>query len=126
MAMAPLYCSMDADAPKSVSEYTEGIWYDMHNGDFTKIRWNNRERLVELVNPENGDVYWDMPLDEWEASESADFYRVRQEAIDDPVAVVNRAIRMVARNDMNELASIPLAEAIAIRYAREQVTVAES
>jgi hypothetical protein len=103
--------------------YTNGIWYDTMNGDFAKIRQVGE--LVELVNPENGDVYWDMPVEDWEDEEKNDFVKVRQEAVDDPVAVVNRAIRMMSRNDINELSGYPFEEAIALRYARQQVTISE-
>jgi hypothetical protein len=104
-------------------KYTDGIWYDQMNGDFAKVQESADGEMVELVNPENGNVYWDMPVSEWVESEQQDFRQVSEEAVQDPVATVNRALRLLSRNDINELASVPLQEEIDLRYAREQVSI---
>lgn len=103
--------------------YTEGVWYDQMNGDFAKIQEGPRGEKVELVNPETGEVYWDMPVIEWCESEQSDFRKVSDEAVEDPTAVVNRAVRILSRNDISELSGIPMDFAVDLRYARQQVNV---
>ena len=115
---------MEAE-PKLDDRYTSGVWYDTYNGDFCTIQESDDGKLVELVNPENGDVYWDMPVSEWVESEQSDFRPVSDEAVNDPVVIINRALRILSRNDINELSSYPDKEAIDLRYARAQVSIEE-
>lgn len=113
-------------------KYTSGVWYDTYNGDYCEIQRGfdpdacESGRVVELVNPENGDVYWDMPVSEWVESEQQDFRQVSEQAVNDPTEIVNRALRLMLRNDINELASVPTQEQIDIRYARQQVEIQEA
>lgn len=104
--------------------YTDGIWYDMHNGDFAEIQRSDDGELVELVNPETGDVYWDMPVADWE-TEQHDWTKVPEEAITDPKEVVNRALRIMSRNDPSELMSVSHSFEVSLRYARDQVEISE-
>lgn len=97
----------------------------MHNADYAKIQESADGELVEMVNPENDMVYWDMPVSEWVEKERHDFCKVSDEAVDDPVSVVNRAVRILSRNDINELSGLPMDFAVDLRYAREQVEVTE-
>jgi|APHM01.1.fsa_nt_gi hypothetical protein len=106
--------------------YTEGVWKDMHNGDFAYIREDVTGEQVELINPENGNVYWDMHISEWCESEQHDFVKVQPEAVKDPVNYINRAVRIIQRNDINELSSLPMDFAIGVSYAREQVEINEA
>jgi hypothetical protein len=115
-----------AQQPHLDPKYTDGIYYDQMNGDFCEIQRgvnSNGDRLVELVNPETKTVYHDMPVGKWVEAARTDFRPVSDKAVEDPVTVVNRAIRMIGRNDIGELAGIPEQEAIDLRYAREQVQV---
>jgi hypothetical protein len=104
-------------------KYTEGVWYDQMNGDFCEIQESADGELVELVNPETGDVYWDMPVRKWVETDRQDFRRVPQVAVEDPAEVVRGALRMVGRNDINEMGGLSMEEAIKVRYAREQVSI---
>lgn len=106
-------------------KFTEGVWYDSFNGDFAKIETSADGTVVKLINPETDEAYWDMPVEAWVEKEKQHFRPVSDEAVEDPVAVVNRALRMQSRNDVNELASVPFQEAIDLRYAREQVEIQE-
>jgi hypothetical protein len=109
-------------------KYTDGVWYDHMNGDFSEIqrgRDDNGDPLVELVNPETGSVYWDMPVSVWVEREQSDFRQVSEEAVEDPVSIVNRAVRILSRNDIGKLSGIAMQEAIDLRYARQQVEVSE-
>lgn len=110
-----------AQAYELDDKYTKGIWYDSMHGVFAKIQRGDGQ-MVELINPKTGFVYWDMPVSQW-VDEQSDFVRVPQEAVDDPVAIVNRALRIMSRNDVNELAGVPESFAISLRYARKQVYI---
>lgn len=107
------------------NKYTKGVWYDRMNGDFAKIQESDDGELVELVNPETDNVYWDMPVSEWVKDEKDNFRKVSDEAVEDPIAVINRAVRILSRNNINELSEIPLDPAIDLRYAREQVEITQ-
>jgi hypothetical protein len=106
-------------------KYKDGIWYDLYNGDFCEIQMHPDKSIVELVNPENKNVYWDMPLHKWVEREKQDFRQVPEEAVDDPVNVVNQAIRKLTRNDSNELMSVGQDFAIKLMYARDQIEINE-
>lgn len=69
------------------AQYADGIWYDSYNGDYCEIQSGtdgNGNEVVELVEPEAGFVYHEIPLPEWEDYERYDFAPVPQEAVDDP------------------------------------------
>jgi hypothetical protein len=118
-----------SQTPRLDDKYTSGVWYDQMNGDFAKIQRGfdpeaeGSGRIVELVNPESGNVYWDMPVREWVEREQQDFRPVSDEAVEDPVEVVNRAVRILSRNDISELSAIPHDFAVDLRYARQQVEI---
>ncbi len=123
---------MAKEAYRLDDKYTTGVWYDTMSGDFAKIQRgfdpdaDGTGRIVEVVNPETDSVYWDMPVRQWVEEEQQDFRPVSDSAVEDPVAVVNRAVRILARNDVNEMAGIPMQEAIDLCYARQQVEITES
>lgn len=64
--------------------YLEGVWYDSMSGDFCKLRRGD-SRHVEMVNPGTSEVYHEIAYDDWDG---ADFYRVPDEAIEDPVSYI--------------------------------------
>lgn len=103
-------------------KYTDGIWYDTMNGDFCTIESPDGEQVI-LRTPD-GDPFYEMPVSEW-LDEQSDFRKVSDEAVEDPVSVVNRAVRILSRNDINELASVLFQEEIDLRYARQQVEIRE-
>lgn len=105
--------------------YTDGIWYDTYNGDFAEIQEAGDGDGVHLINPETNEVYWECTMEEWVEDEQSDFTKVSDEAVEDPVAVVNRAVRILSRNNVNELAGVPYQEAVDLRYARQQVEISE-
>jgi hypothetical protein len=51
--------------------------------------------------------------------------QISEKAVENPVNVVERALRMHHRNSINELASIPEQEALDLGYARSQVEIVE-
>lgn len=104
--------------------YTDGIWYDTYNGDFAEIQESDDGERVELVEPENGDVYWDMPEDEW-LVEQHEFSKVPEPAVNDPVEYVLQGHRILKRNSIEELAALPTSFEVGYRYACKQVEVRE-
>jgi len=112
-------------------EYTTGVWYDTYNGDFCKIQRGFDPdapadgQIVELVNPETDEVYFDMPVRKWAEDEQSDFRPVSDLAVEDPAAVVNRAVRILRRNNINELVGLPDSFSIDLSYASKQVEISE-
>lgn len=99
--------------------YTDGIWYDLYNGDFCRIEdWGEG---VALLTPD-GDHFHTMTYHEW-SEEKPDFRQVSDAAVEDPAGTVRRAIRLLSRNDINELSTVPHQFSIDLRYAREQVEI---
>ena len=117
---------MAEEAYRLDDKYTEGIWYDAMNGDFCEIQEHPDKELVELVNPENGNVYWDMPVSEWVEDEQQDFNRVLQEAVDDPVDFYRVTVENLVDAAQYQGKSLPFSEEISFRYARQQVEISES
>lgn len=117
--------------PRLDDKYTTGVWYDTYNGDFCTIQRGFDPdapadgRIVELVNPKTDDVYWDIPVREWVGDEQSNFRPISDSAVEDPATIVSRAVRILARNDTDELMSVPDSFAIDLRYARQQVEISE-
>lgn len=122
--LEPLYCSVMTDY-KLDDRYKEGVYYDSMNGDFCKIQDSVDGELVELVNPETDEVYWDMDVREWIERKQQDFIKVPEDAVNDPLNVINTAIHKLRRNDPNELMSLSEKFSIKVRYAHEQVDIQE-
>ena len=124
---------MTQDATHRLDDkYTTGVWYDTYNSNFCTIQRGfdpdapEDGRIVELVNPETDDIYWDMPVREWDEDIlGCNFRPVSDLAVDDPVAVVNRAVRILRRNDINELSSLPDSFSTDLSYAMQQVEISE-
>lgn len=117
--MAPVYYSMVVD-----SRYTEGVWYDMHNGDFARVM-QQREGAA-LATPDGSDVFH-----EWEDNEEAqselqsDFVQVPQEAVENPATYVQNCIDEVLMvGDIT--AALSHEERRGLSYARQQVEIQES
>lgn len=110
-------------------KYTDGIWYNMMNGDFCTIQrgfdpdGEDDGRLVELVNPETGNVYWDMPVSDWVESEQQDFSKVSEEAVEDPVNFYTETVENLVDAAQYSGKSLPFSEEISFRYARQQVSI---
>ena len=103
--------------------YTEGIWYDMTTGDFCRIQQGYCEKrgvnLAELVCPETGTVYYDLPVPVWKDHRS-EFRRVRESAVDDPKVTVCRALNIASLHDIDvDINPIDL------QYAWSQVEIRE-
>ena len=117
--------------PRLDDKYTTGIWYDTYNGDFCTIRRGfdsaspEDGRIVELLDPDTDKVYFEMPVRKWAEDEQSDFRPVSDSAVEDPVAVVNRAVRILRRNNINELADLPDSFSIDLAYAHKQVEISE-
>ncbi len=118
---------MEADQEYRLDDkYLTGIWYDSQAGDFCEIAQGvgpRNQHKVELINPKNGNVYHNVSVEDWVERYQQDFRQVSEEAVEDPVSVVNRAVRILSRNDIGELSGIPMQEAIDLRYARQQVEI---
>lgn len=104
-------------------KYRTGVYYDMSGGDFCQIQYNEDEETVELVNPENDEVYWTLTLEEWHTDAREDMRPVLGRAVENPQSVIQESLDMLGRNDPNELMSISEEWAIGLRYARTQVTL---
>lgn len=101
--------------------YTEGVWYDSYNGDY--LQFENWGDGVALLTPD-GDHFHTLTYVEFEAEQS-NFRQVSEDAVEDPVAIVQRALRMMERNNIEELAGVPFEFEIDLRYAKEQVEISE-
>lgn len=112
-------------------KYTTGVWYDSETGDFCTIRRGFDPdapadgRIVELLDPDTDKVYFEMPVRKWAEDEQSDFRPVSDSAVEDPAAVVNRAVRILRRNNINELAGLPDSFSIDLSYASKQVEISE-
>lgn len=107
-------------------KYLTGIWYDEQAGDFCEIaRGAPGEYRVELINPENGNIYHEISLEDWCERVHQDFRQVSEEVVNDPVNFVQGAVRMMARNDINDMAGVSMQQAIDLRWAREQIEISE-
>jgi hypothetical protein len=113
-------------------KYTEGVWYDTMAGDFSKIREvDDTIGLFEPdVEPEDSDPYYTfdeegMTKEDAIDTINADMSRVSDEAVENPVAVVTRALDRAARNDPSELMSVSYQEAIDLRYALTVTEIVE-
>lgn len=122
----PFDCSMEEEAYQLDDRYTEGVWYDQMNGDFCEIQESDDGELVELVNPENGNVYWDMPVSTWVEDEKQDFRQVSDEAVEDPVDFYIVTVENLVDAAQYQGKSLPFSEEISFRYARQQVEISES
>lgn len=102
--------------------FTEGVWYDVHHGDFNRIERDEENGEVVFLDPESEEELERIPADDFTPE---DMRRVSDSTVEDPVRVVRAALRIVSRNDINEMASIPMNEAIDLRYARQQTKIVE-
>jgi len=109
--------------PKLDSNYTEGVWYDMRTGDFCRLQQgyceNRNANLVELAQPETGNVYYDILFPVWE-QEKSNFRQVSKPAVNDPKGAVCRSLNIASRDDIaGDIDPIDL------RYAWSQVEIQE-
>jgi hypothetical protein len=124
--VATLYIIVSETTYTVDDKYLTGIWYDSQAGDFCQIaRGAPGEYRVQLINPENGNVYHEVSIEDWVERVHQDFRQVSEEAVEDPREVVSRAVRKLSRNDINELSTIPPQAALDLRYARRQVEISE-
>jgi len=114
-------------------KYTDGVWYDRMAGDFCQIR--EVDDTIGLFEPgvenfdEHGPYYTfdeqDMCKEDAIGRINTDFTKVGNGAVENPTIVVERALRLISRNDPNELMGIPEQESINLMYARQQVEISE-
>jgi|APHM01.1.fsa_nt_gi hypothetical protein len=109
-------------------EVTNGVYYDKHSGGFVEIV--DLDDTIGLCEPGFDEPYYTfdedgIPYEEAVRYVNRDFESVSVEAQKHPKRVLNRALRIVSRNDTNEMASIPFQFAIDLRYARDSVTITE-
>lgn len=105
--------------------FTNGIWYDYGEEAFFEIQESD-DGDVELVEPEGRFVYAEIHIGDWKETEKHDFRKVSDDAVENPTETVERALRMMLRNDIEELAGYPEQEVIDLRYARGQVEITEA
>lgn len=107
-------------------KYTDGVWYDRHAGEYVEIK--DLGDTIGLCEPGYDEPYYtfdedDIGYEEAIGNLETDFRPISEEAQENPERIVKRAIRMMSRNDPNELMSYPQTEAIDLRYARMKVTI---
>jgi len=114
--------------PHLDDRYTTGVYYDRHAGEYCEIV--ELDETIGLCEPGRDEPYFtydELGATKEQAIESVnkDMTEVSEQVVDNPVHVVERAIRMHQRNSINELASVPEQEAIDLGYARSQVEIVE-
>lgn len=117
-----------AQEPHLDDQYTNGVYYDRDAGEYCRIVEIND--TIGLTEPDSDGVYWTFEhagLTKEEAIEiiNKDFTQVSEEAVENPVQIVTRALRIQQRNSINELASVPEQASIDLGYARRQVNIIE-
>lgn len=95
-------------------KYTSGVWYDMMAGDYCKIQESD-EGDVELVTPDGDDVFAEVDIEDWVASEHADFREVPQAAVERPAEYLEEILDVTARD-----ASPSVEDRIGLSYVRQQ------
>ena len=105
-------------------KYTNGIWYDQSTEDFCKIQRAN-ENAVELVDPDTGNPYTEMNTETWVEYRQQAFQKVSENAIENPTQVISKAIRVLLRNDPNELMAISDQKSVDIKYAYRHIELTE-
>jgi len=115
-------------------KYENGVYYDSMAGEFCQIREiNDTIGLFDpYVNPDHvkTDPYYCFDEEGYDMGEAisevnSHMQKVSEDAVKNPKAVVERSLRMVSRNDPNELMSIPESEAIDLMYAQREVKITE-
>lgn len=100
-------------------QYTDGMWYDMATGEIECFKWgSNRETVV--ICDINGDE-----VDEVEAEDidPVDLVSVSDEAINDPVQVVEDELNRLRQN--NTISSMNPSAYADLKYAREMTEIVE-
>lgn len=130
MVMPPQYGSM-ADR-KTIEEYTgSGVYYDHEAGEFTSFveTYSN----VGFVLPEefDRDPFHTFAgegiesLDRIADTLQSDFTEISEETVENPARTVEAAVRIVIRNDIEELGNLSVQESLNLQYAWEQVEIKE-
>jgi hypothetical protein len=115
---------MEAHQPRLDDRYTDGLWYDTMDGDFCQIKEINAGETVGLVNPETGETYHHIPVDQWQ-DQQHDFVSVPDDAVENPVSFYTEAVNALARCAQYNEGQLPYSEEIGYRYAKRQVKVVE-
>jgi hypothetical protein len=117
-----------AQEPHLDDRYTTGVYYDRHAGEYCEIV--ELDDTIGLCEPGRDEPYYTYDEEGYTKEEAIksvnrDMSQISEEAVENPVHVVERALRRQQRNSINELASVPEQEATDLGYAREQVEIVE-
>jgi len=115
---------MSQTTQKLDSQFTKGVWRDMHCGDFLEIE-ESEDGDVNLIHPDTGTCYHTIGLEDWNKWQSADFSRVPSGAVSDPVFYIQEAVQVIINNDINELSSITQEWVNGVAYAQQNVNLEE-
>jgi len=96
----------------------------MHCGDFLEIE-ESENGDVDLINPDTGECYHTIALEDWNKYQSGDFSRVPSDAVSDPVFYIQEAVQVIINNDINELSTITQEWVNGVAYAQKNVTITE-
>lgn len=78
--------------PERLDEkYKSGIWYDYTCSEFTQIQESDTHD-VQIVEPVNGNVCYEISIENWKNVESQWFAEVGSEAIESPEEIIERAL----------------------------------
>lgn len=120
---------MSETRPRLEQKYTTGVWYDQMNGDYCEIQLglftDDDERIIELVNPETGNVYWDMPISQW-LDEKKYFRQVHERAVNNPVDYYKSTVENLLESSQYSGKRLPFREEISFEFARQQVDIQEA
>jgi hypothetical protein len=107
----------------------ESVWYDAASGDYCTIV--SIDETIGLCHLDEEDPYFKFDDHGYTQNEAVDkitddFTQVSAIAVEDPEILVNRAVRLIMRNDVNELMAIPTQESINLAYAWSQVSLIDT
>lgn len=117
-----------AQQPHLDDRYTTGVYHDSHTGEYCEIV--ELDDTIGICEPGSDEPYYTYDEGGYTKAEAIDavdreMHKISEEAVKNPTRTIERALRMMTRNDMNELASYPEGEAADLGYARSQVEIVE-
>lgn len=117
-----------AQQPHLDDKYTNGVYRDSHTGEYCEIV--ELDNTIGICEPGRDEPYYTYDEEGYTKAEAIDavnkeMHKVSDEAVENPTQTIERALRIMQRNDINELSSYPQREATDLGYAREQVEITE-
>lgn len=100
--------------------FTEGVWYDMMTGDY--LQFEQREDYDVALFDTEGDEIDVIAIEDFTPE---DFYRVPEEAVEDPVNYLTRKIDWLRVESTEPGNRLSVRESIGVGYAQEKTEIVE-